>query len=126
VLVIRWGDLRLRAALRDTPTARAVWDALPIEARARRWGDEVYFELPADAPLEATVEDDASQVVPAGSLCLWCEAAIVAVPFGPTPISLANECRLAAAVNVFGAVEGEARALAAVAPGDALRLERAP
>lgn len=126
MLLIESGDLRLRATLRDTPTARAVWNALPIEARARRWGGEVYFEVPADATLDAPVEPDAAQVVPAGSVCLWSEAAIVAIAFGPTPISLGDECRLAAAVNVFGAVDGDARALEGVAAGAPLRLERAP
>ena len=40
------GDVSATATLDDNPTADAVWDALPIEARANTWGDEIYFGIP--------------------------------------------------------------------------------
>jgi hypothetical protein len=38
--------MRLNGYLDDSPTAQALADALPIEGRARLWGDEIYFLCP--------------------------------------------------------------------------------
>lgn len=119
-VVVRCGELRLTASLADTATADAVWDALPISGTVSRWGDELYFTT----DLSADVEADACQIVDPGTLCFWPEAQIVALPFGPTPISLGEECRLAAAVNQWGRIDDDARALACVDAGEVLFIER--
>jgi hypothetical protein len=36
------GEVSLPAELNDSPTARQIWNALPIEGRANIWGDEIY------------------------------------------------------------------------------------
>lgn len=43
---IEAGQVALEAELNETETATAVWDALPIQAQANTWGDEIYFEIP--------------------------------------------------------------------------------
>ena len=45
-IVIISGNLRLEGTLRDTPTGRALAQALPFEGEAQRWGDEIYFSVP--------------------------------------------------------------------------------
>ena len=48
-IIISAGDVSLPAELNDSPTARQIWETLPIEGTAKTWGDEVYFEIPVVA-----------------------------------------------------------------------------
>ncbi|NKB66064.1 MAG: hypothetical protein GKR89_03280 [Candidatus Latescibacteria bacterium] len=116
---IAWDGGQAYARLDDTPTARQLQAVLPCRARAQTWGEEVYFDVPVDAALEA----DARQVVEPGAVCLWVEGGALALPFGPTPISQGSECRLVAPVNVLGALEGNPRVLAGVRAGDQIEVE---
>ena len=116
---IIWPAGKVIAALKDTPTARALLAALPCESRAHTWGDEVYFSV----PVEAALEKDAKQVVDPGTVCFWVEGSSLALPFGPTPVSTGNECRLAARVNILGKLDGDPRSLKTVKDGDRVRVE---
>jgi hypothetical protein len=117
---ISWESGRLTAILNDTPTARLVWEALPHTASASTWGEEVYFEL----PVRAELEDDARQVVDPGTVCFWTGGNSLALPYGPTPASQGDECRLVTEVNVIGSIEGDPRALSSVRDGIAIRVAR--
>jgi hypothetical protein len=113
------GEVSARATLDGSRTARAVWDALPIEAVARTWGDEIYFLVPVSLP-----EDDAQAVVGLGALGYWPPGKAFCIFFGPTPASHGDECRPASPVNVFGRVDGDPRVFKAVPAGARIRLER--
>ncbi len=116
---IGWQNGELEAVLNDTATSRNLYSALPIRSEAHTWGDEVYFEVPVTAELE----EDARQVVPAGTVCFWVEGSSVAIPFGPTPISREDECRLVSRVNILGYVEGDPSILKSVQEGDSIFVE---
>jgi hypothetical protein len=116
---IAWKGGEVTANLLDTPTASRVLEALPCEARARTWGEEVYFEL----PVAASLEPDARQVVEPGTVCFWVEGSSLALPFGRTPISKGGECRLVTRCNVLGRIEADPRMLAKVKDGTLLRVE---
>ena len=116
---IAWDGGAVTADLRDTPTAAALLAALPCEARASTWGEEVYFELPVDAVLEP----DAKQVVDPGTVCFWVEGSALALPFGRTPVSKGNESRLVTRCNVVGRISGDARVLRSVKDGTKIRVE---
>jgi hypothetical protein len=115
---ITWDKGEVYAQLRDTPTTRELIAALPIESHAHTWGDEVYFAT----PVKAEKEDDAQQVVDPGTVCFWVEGQSLALPFGPTPISHGDECRLAARVNILGTVEGDAKVLGSIEAGDTVKV----
>lgn len=59
---LSWPHGSVRIELDAGDTAAAIAAALPAEATAHRWGDEVYFRLPVPAQLDS----DASDVVPPG------------------------------------------------------------
>jgi hypothetical protein len=119
-LVIHSGSVKLIAELKDTPTSRAVFEAAPFEARAQTWGDEVYFETPVSAKLEA----DAQQVVAPGTVCFWTQGDALALPFGRTPLSTDQRPKLANPCNVLGAIADFA-SLREIKSGDKVRVERA-
>jgi hypothetical protein len=119
-LRITAGKLALEAELRDTPTTRALEAALPFEASAQTWGEEVYFTTPVSAKLEP----DARQVVDPGSVCFWTEGDALALPYGRTPISTDERPKLAARCNLLGTLTGDARRLAAIKAGQKIRVEK--
>jgi hypothetical protein len=115
---IAWPKGSLAAALDDTPTARALVAALPLDARAQTWGEEVYFEIPVEAPLER----NAKQIVAPGTVCFWVEGSSLALPWGRTPISDGKESKLVSPCNVLGRIDGDARTFASVRGGDTVTL----
>ncbi len=117
---ISWKAGDISAILNNTPTTEALIKSLPIESYANTWGDEVYFSVPVSVPLEK----DAKQVVDPGAICFWVEGNSLALPFGPTPISEDNECRLATACNILGKIEKEPRILSSIQSGDQIKIEK--
>jgi uncharacterized protein len=113
------GDVAAGAELNDSPTASAIWDALPIEAKVSTWGDEIYFDIGISAPPDACQE-----VVDPGDLGFWPPGRAFCVFFGPTPMSRGDEIRPASAVTVVGRVAGNSRMFTKVRAGANVRLER--
>ena len=86
-IMITAGEVKVEAELNDGPTARMVAGALPIRARGNRWGEEIYFEIPVEADLEA----DAREVLEAGELGYWPSGNAFCIFFGPTPGGIGGE-----------------------------------
>ncbi len=101
-------------------TAKTIWNALPFEAQANTWGDEIYFTI----PVKLTAENAQPTVQP-GDIGYWPPGQGFCIFFGPTPISRGNEIRPANPVNVFGKVKGDPRILKKVRDGDKIRIEKA-
>ncbi len=116
---IRAGDVQVDAVLEAGATADLVWDALPIQASASTWGDEIYFRT----SIEAAEEQGASDVVDLGDVAFWPPGQALCLFFGPTPASRGDEIRAASAVNVIGKMEGDPAVLKAVPSGARIVVE---
>lgn len=119
-LQISVGSVTLDIETRDTPTAHAILDALPIKAKALTWGDEVYFTIPVSQSTEA----NARAVVQPGEIAFWPDGDAIAIGFGETPISAPGEIRLAAPCNIWADAVGDVVSLATVKPGDRIAVRR--
>jgi uncharacterized protein len=119
VILIRAGSLSMEAELNDNPTAELIWNALPIEGRANRWGDEIYFSIPVKTGSESSAHED----VEIGDLGYWPPGNAFCIFFGSTPVSHGSKPRAASPVNIFGKVRGDATCFRAVHDGDKVIIE---
>lgn len=115
------GDIKALAELNETQTAQAIWQALPFQGRAHRWGEEIYFSMPV------TLETERGQeVVEVGDLGYWAPGRAFCIFFGPTPASHGDEIRPASPVTVFGHLIGEATTFEEVKEGTPVLVRRGP
>ncbi|MGC8878457.1 MAG: cyclophilin-like fold protein [Anaerolineae bacterium] len=112
-ITITAGNVSLPAELNDSPTAKLIWDALPIEGRANRWGDEIYFEI----PVKTGQAPDAREEVAVGELGYWPVGHAFCIFFGPTPVSTDDRPRAYSPVNIVGRVIGDATLFRSVKSG---------
>lgn len=119
-VIISAGDVSLPGELIDSPTARMIWDALPVEGGAKTWGEEIYFEIPVDVDQAP----DARAAVEVGEIGYWPAGRALCLFFGPTPASTDNRPRAASPVNIVGRILGDATRLRAVQDGDGVRVVR--
>ena len=114
------GEVQAELTDENPETAKAIWEALPLEARANTWGDEIYFSIPVNIEAE-----NPKAVVDLGDLGYWPPGNAFCIFFGPTPMSRGDEIRPASPVNVFGRVIGDPKVFKAVRGGEKVKLERA-
>lgn len=114
-------NVSLTAELNDSPTVQAIWEALPIENIAQRWGDEIYFEI----PIEMQQEPEARADMKVGEIAYWPPGNAFCIFFGQTPASRDKRPRAASPVNPVGTIKGDATQFRAVKHDDKIRLERA-
>lgn len=113
-ILIRAGNVAIRARLLATPTADRIWDALPICGSVQTWGKEVYFRTPFSHDLEP----DARAVVNKGEIAFWPDGDAISIGFGATPISKRGEIRFTSKCNVWAVAIDDVDQLQGVYPGE--------
>lgn len=114
------GDVEVEAELNDSNCSREIAEALPIEASASTWGEEIYFSIDVDCPGE-----NMQSSVELGDLGYWPPGSAFCMFFGMTPMSTAEEIRPASDVMVIGRMTGDLEPLKSVKAGAPVRIERA-
>jgi len=114
--------LEILAQLNQSETAQKISQALPLQGRAHRWGEELYFEI----PVKAGLEKGARAEVELGELGYWPEGAAFCIFFGPTPASEGPKPRAYSEVNIIGRLmETPVEKLKAVKSGSKISIEQA-
>ena len=117
---ISWAGGQVVARLMESTATRRLLHTLPYRSQAQLWGREVYFKLPLSIELDA----EATDVVEPGTVCYWTSGGSLAIPYGPTPASHGEECRLVEPVSILGRIEGDANVLRTIRAGDPIQVSR--
>jgi len=120
-IIIEVENISMEAELLDTPTARKICEALPLEESVNVWGDEIYFDI----SLTIEQEPGASQDVEVGDLGYWPAGPAFCIFFGPTPVSTTDQPRAYSPVNVFGRVLDNPQVFKSVSSGATIKITRA-
>jgi hypothetical protein len=114
------GEVTVGAELSDTACAKAIEKSLPIEARPNVWGDEFYFTIQVNMPLDET----ATTRIAVGDIGFWPPGKALAIFFGPTPLSSGPEPVPASDVNKVGKIIGDATSLRKAKGASIIRIEK--
>lgn len=117
-ITITVGTISIDCETLDTPTAKAILDAIPFTSRASTWGDEVYFST----PLSLEREPDARELMQLGEIAFWNDGDAIAIGYGETPVSAPGEIRLASPANVWARALNDVTVLAAANSGDPIEV----
>jgi hypothetical protein len=121
-IIIKFTGYQVEAELLESPTGRAIYEALPLREQVNRWGDEFYFGIPVHVELEA----EARAEVQEGDLAYWPTMPAFCIFFGPTPASTGSAPVAASPVNVFGKLSTlDKKALRRIGSGESVRIDKA-
>ena len=96
----KFSSYTINIKLRSTKTAIAIKNILPFKSTVKKWGEEIYFEIPIEESLD--LENDAKDIINVGEIAYWIEGKCIAIGYGKTPVSKENEIKLTARTNIWG------------------------
>jgi len=113
-------DIEAVAELYNTPTAKVIYNAIPFDGAANRWGDEIYFVL----PLRINIEKNATDIVEKGDIAYWPDGRCFCIFFGKTPASTEDEIKAVSKVNIFGKIKGDPKIFEDIQNGELIIVEK--
>jgi hypothetical protein len=118
---LRTREHEFQIELNDSDTAHALWLALPIEAYANLWGEEIYFEIPVKMRLE-----NGRKEMEVGEVAYWPAGQAFCIFFGRTPVSTGAKPVAYSEVTPLGKVIGDPQKLEAIGDRTKIVLEQMP
>lgn len=118
-IVIKAGEVVLKGEMKDTTLSEKIYQSLPFTSIAKRWGKEIYFEIPVESKIEKVVEE-----VEKGDIAYWPEGRCMCIFFGPTPVSKGGKIIPASAVEIIGKITSDCTACENVRDGEKIIVER--
>jgi len=112
----KFSSYTINIKLRSTKTAIAIKNILPFKSTVKKWGEEIYFEIPIEESLD--LENDAKDIINVGEIAYWIEGKCIAIGYGKTPISKGNEIKLATRTNIWGDALLNIKELSKIKDGD--------
>lgn len=120
-VVIQTGDIIIKMLMKNTPLAEKIYNTLPLTARTRIWGKEIYFEIPVTSKLENAVNE-----VNKGDVAYWNEGRCLCLFFGPTPISKGEKPIPASTVEVVGEMVSDYAKLETISSEETITIKKEP
>lgn len=119
-IFFQFGPITIEGVLNDSPTAKNIWENLPMESVVNLWGNEIYFEI----PVASNLDDDATTDIQMGHIGYWPMAKAMCIFFGPTPLSKGQEIVPASPVNLVGNIIGDPEILKQVEEREIVKINR--
>jgi len=110
-IIVKIGKVELKGEFNDTPAGVAMAEALPIECKWSRWGEEYYGST---QPVFGTYPGPTTDLMDVGDLAYHAPNGWFCLFFGPTPASRGKEPRAAVPVLKVGRVSGDWAAVKAL------------
>lgn len=109
-IIIEINDIELTATISNNKTGLAIYNALPFNGIAQRWGDQILFDI----PVKIDVDNNATRNVEVGDIAYCTMGSIFCIFFGRTPFSTGKKPKAFNLVNIFGKIEGNVELLKGV------------
>ena len=117
---IKFSNNFMIVELNNSDTAKKIYASCPIKSTTNTWGNEIYFETTIKVKKDKTAKD----IINLGEIAYWVEGSSIAIGFGPTPISKADEIRLVTKDNIIGKTKSNLSSLGMVNSGEIVIVER--
>ena len=117
---IKFSNNFIIVELNNSDTAKKIYASCPIKSLTNTWGNEIYFETAIKVKKDKTAKD----IINLGEIAYWVEGSSIAIGFGPTPISKADEIRLVTKANIIGKTKSNLSSLGMVNSGEIVIVER--
>ena len=117
---IKFSNNFIIVELNNRDTAKKIYASCPIKSTTNTWGNEIYFETAIKVKKDKTAKD----IINLGEIAYWVEGSSIAIGFGPTPISKADEIRLVTKANIIGKTKSNLSSLGMVNSGEIVIVER--